>query len=176
MVATVVHEVLNAVQQFILSVHVTEFLVGFILVRNSRCSVGLQLNHIVTLLEVLELSFGLSEFTVDLFKTCVDELLCSEGDLVLIVVCLTVVVNGKLVEKVNGTLRYRVYNRKLGDCCSLRSLTYAKLANELVCSHCRRYNCNHFDLAIGKNVCSVSIECNRTRAGCETGWQTCKFA
>ena len=86
----------------------------------------------MALLVSFKLTLGVAQLGIDLLQTGVDERLCANGNLVLVLIGLAVVANHQLLQVVGSTLRVLVAQDELGDGRGLRRLTHRERTGILI--------------------------------------------
>jgi len=137
-VGRVVHVASHLVEKSHLRVGLGQFLGILVGIAHGLAGVHLQLDHVVAALVILELPLGVAQFGVDLLESAVDKLLGAHGNLVLILVGLTVIADGQLLEIVDRALRVLIAEHQLRDGGGLAGLRNAQRAYIFICGISRR--------------------------------------
>ena len=170
-VARLVHVLGQFIEQGNLCVRLVQFLCIGVSVAEGCRGIHAQLYHIVALFVVLQLSFGVTQLCVDLLQTLVDELFCAYCNLVLVLVGLSVIDDGELLQIVDGTLWNLVSDDELRNRCRLSRRAYAEASHILASGNLWRNHGHLQALAISQHIVAILRELDHTHTCAKSGWQ-----
>ena len=157
-----VHEVVDALKKLNLSVCFSKLLSVLRCIFDSLVCIKLQFNHLVSFLVALKFTFCVAQFCIDFLQAAIDKLLCSDSNLVLVVVGLAVVAEYQLTKIIQSSLWTLVLKNELRNGSHLAGLRYIKVCYVFICSNLRRIDDNFYVIAIFHWLVGCSLECKYT--------------